>query len=118
MRETFCKNTNHAGREGEKKMTFHGETYNPLVDGERLTTQLMRIFELMKDGKFRTLTEISAITHDPITSIGSRLRGFREPKFGSHTVIRRFKGDRKNGLWEYRLILNVQLHRVGESQNV
>ena len=87
---------------------FNGPDYDPEFDDERLTKQLDRIFNLMKDGNWRTLSEISQITGDPPASISAQLRHLRKERFGSHTVLKRNRGDREHGLFEYRLILNVQ----------
>lgn len=70
-------------------------------DTARLTGQLLRIFNLMHDRRWRTYEEIAAVTKDPITSISAQLRHLRKPRFGKHTVERR---RRDGGLWEYRLL--------------
>ena len=93
---------------------FNGPDYDPEFDDERLTKQLDRIFNLMKDGNWRTLSEISQITGDPPASISAQLRHLRKERFGSHTVLKRNRGDREHGLFEYRLILNVQENETCE----
>lgn len=85
---------------------FTGDNYSPKNDDERLTGQLKRIFDLMKDGNWRTLSEISEITGDPQASISAQLRHLRKVRFGLHIVLKRNRGDRGHGLFEYRLILN------------
>lgn len=87
---------------------FTGPDYSPKNDDERLTGQLKRIFDLMKDGNWRTLSEISEITGDPQASISAQLRHLRKVRFGCHTVLKRNRGGREHGLFEYRLILNNQ----------
>ena len=79
---------------------FDGETYEHERDHARLAGQLMRIFRLMRDGKWRTLEEIARITGDPVPSISTRLRDFRKAKFGGHTVNRAYQG---GGLHAYQL---------------
>ena len=93
---------------------FNGPDYDPEFDDERLTKQLDRIFNLMKDGNWRTLSEISQITGDPPASISAQLRHLRKERFGSHTVLKRDRGDREHGLFEYRLILNVEEKEICE----
>ena len=93
---------------------FNGPDYDPEFDDERLTKQLDRIFNLMKDGNWRTLSEISQITGDPPASISAQLRHLRKERFGSHTVMKRNRGDREHGLFEYRLILNVEEKEICE----
>jgi len=85
---------------------FNGDVYNRSFDDKRLTGQLKRIFDLMADGQWRTLEEISQITGDPPASISAQLRHLRKKRFGSHTVNKRPRGDRRKGLWEYKLIVN------------
>lgn len=75
-------------------------------DAERLTGQIKRIFDLMKDGEFRTLGDIERITRDPQASISAQLRHLRKPRFGGHGLEKRHRGEPKNGLYEYRLIVN------------
>ena len=76
-------------------------------DNERLISQLVRVFNVMHDGKWRTLKELSELLHAPEASLSAALRSLRKAKFGSHTVNRRPRGDRKNGLYEYQLVPNV-----------
>ncbi len=85
---------------------FDGPTYNEELDGERLSGQHARVFACMSDGKARTLREIQAITGGSETAISARLRDFRKKRFGSHTVDPTRRGEGKNGVWEYRLIVN------------
>ena len=87
----------------QDELVFDGADYNHERDSARLTGQLHRIFECMKDGKPRTLREISHITGDPEPSVSAQLRGLRRPKFGAHTVEKEYI---KNGLYKYRLIVN------------
>lgn len=82
---------------------FDGPVYDPAVDDERMTKQLGRVYDLMIDGKFRTLREIAATTGDPESSVSAQLRHLRKPKHGSYIVERRPCGDRTHGLFEYQL---------------
>lgn len=85
---------------------FAGSDYVPEFDDERLRGQIRRIFDLMRDEKWRTLGEIEESTGDPQASISAQLRHLRKPRFGSHTIELRSRGDRGKGLFEYRLIVN------------
>ena len=76
------------------------------MDKSRLTKQGKRVWVCMKDNKWRTLDDISNETGDPHASILARLRDLRKERFGSHTINRRSRGDRKRGLFEYQLIIN------------
>lgn len=83
---------------------YNGPEYVPERDHERLKSQTERIFDLMRDGQWRTLPEIARLTRDPPASISAQLRHLRKPRFGAHTIERR---SRKGALFEYRLIVNT-----------
>jgi hypothetical protein len=77
-----------------------GETFDRERDGKRLNAQCKRVFDAMQWGEWRTLSQISHVTHDPEASVSARLRDLR--RLG-HTVERRYV---ERGLHEYRLIIN------------
>ena len=79
---------------------FDGSDYEPARDDARLTGQLRRIWECMKDSRWRTLAEIEATTGDPQASISAQVRHLRKPRFGAHRVEKR---RRTGGTWEYKL---------------
>lgn len=80
---------------------FDGATFDPALDGERLRRQLGRVFDLMRDGAWRSLAEIAAATGDGEASISARLRDLKKPKFGAYLVERRRES---GGLWRYRVL--------------
>ena len=82
-----------------------GDTYVPPLDGVRLGKQHQAIFNLMRDGTWRTLQWIEEDTGYPQASISARLRDFRKVRFGGHLVQRRRHPDYK-GLWQYRLLMD------------
>lgn len=84
---------------------FDGSDYLPLFDQKRLSVQFLRIFECMKDAKWRTLGEISEVTKDPQASISAQLRHMRKERFGMHEINKRRRGDPSLGLYEYQLIV-------------
>jgi hypothetical protein len=84
---------------------FDGVTYEPEPDHDRLASQVARVFDLMKDGRWRTLGEIESVTGDPQASVSARLRDLRKDRFGGHEVQRRRRGLPRRGLFEYRLAL-------------
>ncbi len=86
--------------------TFDGRTFNRAYDGPRLTSQYDRVFALMSDGGWRTLEEIAAATDSSPTGVSARLRDFRKPRCGAHTVDLRRCGNPANGVFEYRLIVS------------
>jgi len=79
---------------------FDGADYVPERDDIRLTGQLLRVWNVMSDGKWRTLREISDLTNDPEASISAQLRHLRKPRFGGHEVEREYV---LNGLYKYKL---------------
>lgn len=84
-------------------MRFDGAAYAPKHDQKRLTGQILRVFSLMLDGRWRTLSEIEKTIGDPAASVSAQLRHLRKERFGSHIVDKRARGNRSIGLWEYRL---------------
>lgn len=100
MRENIqpgaCK-TNH-----RRNTMFGGTTYDPAQDGPRLSTQLKRVQAAMLDGEWHTLAELAARCGGSEAAISARIRDFRKPKFGGHTVERQRVC---SGLWRYRLVI-------------
>jgi hypothetical protein len=91
---------------------FDGATYSPVFDYERLCGQNRKVYDLMRDGNWRTLYEIETGIRDldpqariSQASVSARLRDLRKPRYGAHTVNRRPRGERSAGLFEYQLII-------------
>lgn len=82
---------------------FDGPAYSPPHDKRRLTGQIRRVYDLMRDGRWRTLQEIADATGDPHASISAQLRHLRKAKFGGHAVEKRHRGPKEQGLYEYKL---------------
>ncbi len=85
-------------------MNFDGATFSEEEDGARLSTQLERVLELMKDENWRTIHEIAKIVEGSEASVSARLRDLRKPKFGSYVVCKRQRGTRSDGLFEYQIL--------------
>lgn len=83
---------------------FNGPEYKAKFDQSRLSTQHLKIRDLMIDGQWRTLGEIAQETGYREASISAQLRHLRKERFGSYTVDRRARGDRTRGLFEYRVV--------------
>lgn len=89
---------------------FDGETYEPMHDGARLSSQLTATREVMLDHEWRTLAAlVLALRKRGLrvteASISARLRDLRKARYGSFSVEhRRLIG----GLWEYRIAPEVQ----------
>ena len=86
-------------------MNFDGPTFSPQYDVERLTSQLAKVFTLMRDGHWRTLGEIADSVGGSEAGVSARLRDFRKERFGGHSVERRRRGEPSDGLFEYRLVI-------------
>jgi hypothetical protein len=84
---------------------FDGSTYIPEWDEKRLKSLLGRVFLLMRDGQWRTLTEIQLAVGGSQPGISARLRDFRKDKFGGHQVDRQRFGNPEDGVFEYRLVV-------------
>lgn len=79
---------------------FDGVTYDAQRDHVRLKGQQEAVYELMKDGQWRTLRWISERLKQPEASISARLRDLRKVKYGSHVVD---KECHAGGVWIYRV---------------
>ena len=82
---------------------FDGSDYEHEHDNVRLSGQIQRVYDAIKDGDWYTLDQINRITGDPHASVSAQLRNLRKERFGSHVVEKRYKGNRASGLWEYSL---------------
>lgn len=85
----------------EPRRAFDGKTYQPSRDYARLNGQLARVHGALKDGHWWTIRSLAQAVGGTEAAVSARIRDLRKPKFGGHTVERRFVG---NGLFEYRLI--------------
>ena len=82
------------------KQKFNGSDYDHERDSERLSSQLDRVFNVMKDGQWRSLHELSMQAKAPESSASAQLRHLRKKRFGGHTIEKKYLG---NGLYLYRL---------------
>ena len=81
-------------------LPFDGVTYNHERDNIRLSGQCQRVFDVMKDGQWRSLQELAQEAEAPEASVSARLRDLRKKRFGCHEVSRRHI---EGGLYVYRL---------------
>jgi hypothetical protein len=93
-----------AAAQRQTEPEFDGPAYDPEADKDRLSSQLGRIYNLMRDHEWRTLDEIHERTGEPAASVSAQLRHLRKPRFGSYRVERRHRGDPAHGLYEYRVL--------------
>lgn len=88
-----------------ENVKFDGSDIDSEKDNLRLAGQLKVIYDLVKDGKYRTLREIEDQTNYPQSSISAQLRNLRKERYGSFNIEKRSRGDRENGLFEYRIVI-------------
>lgn len=84
---------------------FDGDAVDPILDSERLTKGILRVFRFMLDGKWHTTTEIARGAGVPENSASAHYRSLRKNRWGAHTVERMRVTDA--GLFKYRLMPNV-----------
>ena len=80
-----------------------GETFDRGLDLLRLNGQALEVWLCMADGQWRTLKEITEFVGCSDASASARVRDFRKPKFGGHTVNRRRF---MPSIFEYQLVPN------------
>jgi hypothetical protein len=88
-----------------EKFYFNGEDYCASLDKKRLKLQIVQIYLIIKDGKWRTLPELEKETGYMSSSISAQLRNLRKLRFGALKIEKRRRGNPTNGLFEYRLNL-------------
>jgi hypothetical protein len=83
---------------------------NPDLDNK---LQREQVWELMKDGRWRTLFQIKHLLgtkggrHYGECSISARLRDFRKHSYGGFTVERRRAEHATGRLYEYRIVVPI-----------
>lgn len=89
---------------------FSGSDYSPVLDDGRLRNQIDRVRMCMSDGRWRTLSEIAAKTGDPEASVSAQMRNLRKLEFGSNQILKRTRGDREKGLFEYLMVVPPKIN--------
>ena len=82
---------------------FHGATFVREYDQARLTKQQEQIVSLMKDGGFRTLSEIADRTGFGEASISAQLRHIDNNSQSGYSMTKQRRGAVTGGCWEYQL---------------
>lgn len=91
---------------------FDGATFDPKLDGKRLTTQKFAVLTALYSGEWLGLLDIAqkaGLSAAQLPGISARVRDLRKRAHGGHTVERRRVGDGTDGVWEYRLVLRQPL---------
>lgn len=87
-------------------LLFDGASFDSARDGERLGKLLDRVYDLMRDGRWRTLAQIAVTTGGSEASVSARLRDMRKERFQARTPCRTVERRRvSDGLWEYRVLI-------------
>lgn len=81
---------------------FDGVTYQD-KDYTRLSGQLLRVFEVMKDGRWYGASQLCELANVSPLSITARIRDLRKDRFGKHAIETKRAND--TGLFLYRLVL-------------
>jgi hypothetical protein len=97
---------------------FDGQTYDPLTDYARLSTQLRDVWDCLTHDPDRwwSISDLTATInahrkrHHTEAAVSARLRDLRKPKFGRYVMQRKPAG---NGLFYYRLDPVHYRNRVG-----
>lgn len=71
-------------------------------DAARLKAHLQRVFDLLLDGRPRTLQQIASAVGCSESGAGARIRDLRKPRNGSFSVIRERLGG-EDARYAYRL---------------
>lgn len=87
-------------------LPFGGKTYDAKLDGKRLASALARVYQVMSDGRWRSLGEIAQQAKTSEAGASARLRdlrkaGFRERYPNLGVDRQRIEG----GLWMYRVVV-------------
>ena len=87
---------------------FDGKTFESNKDGDRLSTQINRVYSLMRDGQWRTLAAIAEIVGGSEAGVSARLRDFRKDRFKTMFKVLCVERNRvSGGLWEYRVVIDT-----------
>ena len=86
-------------------LRFDGSDYDHKRDGIRLTGQLERVFDVLKDGQWITLRQLADRARCPEASASAQLRNLRKDRFGGFEVEKKYD---HMGVFFYRLKLEAQ----------
>lgn len=93
---------------------FNGADYDHERDSGRLSLQLQRVFNALKDGQWNTLEMLASKTGDPEASISAQMRHLRKNRFGAYIIEKRYV---TNGLYEYRLLVGADGKPIRNEDN-
>ena len=71
-------------------LRFDGSDYIHKRDGIRLTGQLERVFNVMKNGDWITLRQLATKSKCPEASASAQLRNLRKDRFGGYLIEKKY----------------------------
>lgn len=87
----------------QQELVFDGVDVKPVFDRDRLSGQLLDVFDFMSDQEWHTLRDIEEGTCHGQASISAQLRNLRKARYGGHVIERRRSQFKESGLYYYRL---------------
>ena len=95
--------------DGRPVRAFDGESFDPALDGDRLSRQFDQVRAIMLRGAWVTVREIAReLGHASEASVSARVRDLRKPRFGGYDIRRRRTGADAGAPGEYRSYGPVQ----------
>ena len=97
--------------DGRPVRAFDGESFDPALDGDRLSRQFDQVRAIMLRGAWVTVREIAReLGHASEASVSARVRDLRKPRCGGYDIRRRRRrtGAEPGATWEYRSFGPVQ----------
>lgn len=106
----------HSSRHVRVPKEFHGETYVPSRDRDRLVGLMDRVHTALKDGRRWSLSELKQVCGGSEASVSARIRDLKDVRWGGnyagvgrkirvretgHDIEKEYVG---NGLWNYWMI--------------
>jgi hypothetical protein len=91
--------------DGEPVRRFDGESFDPQIDGDRLSRQFSQVRAIMLRGAWVTVREIAReLNGASDASVSARVRDLRKVRFGGYDIQRRRRrtGADPGTCWEYR----------------
>ena len=85
----------------DKPLPFGGQL-DVVIDTPRLTKHLLKVKEIMSDGRWHTAAEVARTVGCAETGASARIRDLRKPWAGGHNIEKRRVAP-DSGLYEYRL---------------
>lgn len=96
----------------QREHAFDGDSYEPELDFERLSTLLERVHATMRDGQWHTLAGLVRNCGGSEASVSARLRDLRKARHGYHDIRKR-RVEGHPGLFEYRMHSARPIGNVG-----